>query len=237
VALAKGFAAGKVANQANLLKYMAKYRKASDAELHEAVHAAAEEVRTHTQEIADLTGGQVEEIRPQVLSAEGRAASRYWAAVRSLLLVDLGWPGRRTRGATDPLNCALNYGYGVLYSQVERALVLAGLDPYAGYLHADRPGKPSLVLDLIEEFRQTVVDRSVLGLVNKGVSIALDERGRLDEPTRRTLAEKVLARMEAGERYERKKQPLRVILQMQARHVATFVRGDRAEYKPFVARW
>src|SRR5438477_161295 len=81
----------------------------------------------------------------------------------------LAGPGRETRGAVDPLNSALNYGYGVLYAQVEQALILAGLDPYAGFLHADRPGKPSLVLDLIEEVRQTVVDRTVIGLVNRGM--------------------------------------------------------------------
>jgi CRISPR-associated protein Cas1 len=63
---------------------------------------------------------------------------------------ELDWPGRQTQGATDPLNAALNYCYGVLYAQVERALVLAGLDPYGGFLHVDRPGKPSLTLDLIE---------------------------------------------------------------------------------------
>lgn len=237
VALAQAFAAGKVQNQANLLKYMAKYRKAKDAQLYEEVRIAAEEVSKHVEEIRSLQARRVDDIRAQLLSAEGRAASRYWSAVKSLLLADLDWPGRRTRGAEDPLNSALNYGYGILYSQVERALVLAGLDPYAGYLHADRPGKPSLVLDLIEEFRQTVVDRTVFGLVNKGVSIALDERGRLEEPTRRVLAEKVLARLEAGERYERKKQCLRIILQTQARHVATFVRGDRARYTPFIAKW
>src|SRR5204862_398077 len=83
--------------------------------------------------------------------------------------------GREGRGATDPLNAALNYGYGILYAQVERALLLAGLDPYAGFLHADRPGKPSLVLDLIEEFRQAVVDRTLIGQVNRGVAFALDE--------------------------------------------------------------
>ncbi len=237
VALAKAFASGKVQNQANLLKYMAKYRKAKDLKLHDEVRAAAEKVSKHVSEISGLRAERVDELRPQLLSAEGRAAKEYWSAVKSLLLADLDWPGRRTRGAKDPLNSALNYGYGILYSQVERAAVLAGLDPYAGYLHADRPGKPSLVLDMIEEFRQTVVDRTVFGLVNKGVNIALDERGRLDEPTRRTLAEKVLARLEAGERYERKKQSLRIILQTQARHVATFVRGDRAKYTPFVARW
>jgi CRISPR-associated protein Cas1 len=71
------------------------------------------------------------------------------------------WPGREGRGAQDPLNSLLNYGYGILYGQVEQAIILAGLDPYAGFLHADRPGKPSLTLDLIEEFRQVAIDRVV----------------------------------------------------------------------------
>jgi len=67
--------------------------------------------------------------------------------------------------------------------------------------------------------------------------LELDEEGRLVESSRRAIADKVLARLEATERYERKRQPLRVIIQNQARHVATFVRGDRAAYEPFVARW
>ena len=141
-----------------------------------------------------------------------------------------------TRGARDGLNSALNYGYGILYGQMERALVLAGLDPYAGFIHADRPGKPSLTLDLIEEFRQPVVDRTVLGLANKGFEFKQDEDGLLAEDTRRALAEKVLERLEEStERYEGKKQALRVIIQSQARHLATFVRGDRADYEPFRA--
>ncbi len=134
-------------------------------------------------------------------------------------------------------NSALNYGYGVLYSQVERALVLAGLDPYAGFIHTDRPGKPSLVYDLIEEFRAPVVDRTILGLVNKGVALKQDERGYLDEATRRLLAERVLERLETSERYEQKRHALRSIIQMQARHIATFVRGERERYDPFLAAW
>jgi len=82
-----------------------------------------------------------------------------------------------------------------------------------------------------------VVDRTVLGLVNKRTSLAQDEKGLLTLETRRLLAEKVLARLETAERYERKRQPLRVIIQHQARHVATFVRGDRDRYKPFLAQW
>jgi|DewCreStandDraft_5_1066085.scaffolds.fasta_scaffold02741_13 CRISPR-associated protein Cas1 len=238
LALARAFAEGKIRNQANLLKYMAKYRKETDATLYRELRLVAGEVLSHVIDLDRLRGGCVDDVREQVLSVEGRAAQKYWAAVKLVVPAELGWPGREGRGARDPLNSALNYGYGILYGQVERALVLAGLDPYAGFIHADRPGKPSLVLDLIEEFRQAVVDRTVLGLVNKGVALEQDEAGRLTEGTRRMLAERVLGRLEEStERYEGKRHALRVILQMQARHLATYVRGDRERYEPFVAGW
>jgi len=82
-----------------------------------------------------------------------------------------------------------------------------------------------------------VVDRTVLGLVNKRTKLAQDEKGLLTLETRRLLAERILARLETAERYERKRQPLRVIIQNQARHIATFVRGERREYRPFLAKW
>jgi CRISPR-associated protein Cas1 len=125
----------------------------------------------------------------------------------------------------------------VLYKQVEHTLVLAGLDPYAGLLHADRPGKPSLVLDLIEEFRQAVVDRALLGQVTRGWQIERTEEGWLTETTRERVVEKVLDRLAGSEPYEGQRQPLRHILQMQARHIATFVRGERERYEPFVMGW
>ncbi len=238
LALAQAFAEGKIKNQANLLKYMAKYRKETDPALYRELRLVAGEVLSHVIDLDRLKGACVDEVREQVLSVEGRAAQRYWAAIKQVIPAELGWPGREGRGARDPLNSALNYGYGILYGQVERALVLAGLDPYAGFIHADRPGKPSLVLDLIEEFRQPVVDRTVLGLVNKGVALEQDEEGRLTEGTRRMLAERVLGRLEEStERYEGKRHALRVILQSQARHLATYVRGDRERYEPFVAGW
>lgn len=235
--LMRAFVRGKLENQMNLLRAMAKNRRESDPVCFDEVQTIVAEIRGALAQADRVQGTSCDELRPSLLAAEGRGAGRYWAGVRRLLLADMEWPGRRTQGATDPLNVAINYGYGILYSQIERALLLAGLDPYGGYMHTDRPGKPSLELDLIEEFRQTVVDRTVLGLVNRRFDVTFTEDGRLDEPTRRRLAEHVLKRLDATDRYEGKRQRLAVIVQSQARHIATFVRGDRAGYEPFIASW
>lgn len=237
VELARAFTLGKLENQANLLRYTAKYRKTSDPAVYELLTIAALEVVDSLRAVRTLKGETVDELREGLMGVEGRYAARYWGALAALVPAELAWPGRETQGAGDPFNQALNYGYGVLYAQVEHAIVLAGLDPYAGLLHADRPGKPSLVLDLIEEFRQAVVDRTLLGQVNRGWAIGRDEGGRLDAATRERIADRVLERLATTEAYEGKRQPLRHILQCQARHIATFVRGDRAGYTPFVMGW
>ncbi len=241
LAVALAIAEGKIRNQVNLLKYMSKNRREKDPAIFEAIRHLADEVQDHLAELERLRleplFTQIEGCRGQLLSIEGRAAQKYWRGVGKLLLVEASWPGRVTQGATDSFNSALNYGYGILYSQIERALVLAGLDPYAGFLHTDRPGKPSLVFDMVEEFRQTVVDRTVMAIFNRGTAIEMDERGKLTEAARHSLAEKILARLEASEPYEDKRHPLRQIIQMQARHLATYLRRDRATYTAFVSTW
>lgn len=241
--LAAAFAGGKIENQATLLKYIAKYRKETNP-------AVYEELRLLSGEVLDFIGdiqywfkfglqenATIDEIRAHLLAAEAHAAKKYWAGLGLVLPEQLAWPGRLTFGAQDPFNSALNYGYGILYSAVERALVLAGLDPYGGFIHTDRPGKLSLVYDLIEEFRSPIVDRTILGLVNKKVKIEQDEDHRLTEKTRRQLAEKILERLESQESHEGKNYTLRTIIQMQARHLATYVRGERPEYTPFLISW
>lgn len=243
--VAVAFAMGKLQNQTNLLKYMAKYRKETAPELYEELRLRADEVRDHGFDLESLAhlpevldgSLTIDDLRARLMGIEGHAAQRYWGAVKQVLPKECDWPGRQGRGATDVVNGALNYGYGILYGQVERALVLAGLDPYGGFVHADRPGKPSLTLDFIEEFRQPVVDRTVFGLVNKGVKLEQDERNRFTRDTARMLAQKILDRLEASEPYEDKKYPLRIIIQSQARHLATFLRGERAQYEAFVMRW
>ena len=237
VEVGRALAHAKIANQAALLRYMAKYRQEAAPEQYTLLRAASDRVLSHQEELHALQGGCIDEVRELLLSAEGRAAHYYWRALQEIVPAEYAWPGRTGRDAQDPLNAALNYGYGILYGQVERALLLAGLDPYAGFVHTDRPGKPSLVYDLIEPFRVPAVDRVVMAMANKHRALQLDPWGKLDEDSRRLLADEVLERLEKPERYEGQRRGLRVILQDQARHLTTFLRGERATYEPFTVQW
>jgi len=87
----------------------------------------------------------------KVLEAEAAAAEAYWAAYREVT----GFPGRDQEGK-DPVNAGLNYGYGILKALCFKSLLLAGLDPYVGFLHVDKSGRPSLVLDFMEQWRPRV---------------------------------------------------------------------------------
>ena len=91
------------------------------------------------------------------------------------------------------------------------------------------------MLDLIEEFRQPVVDRTVFGMLNRGMKLEV-EQGRLTDASRRLLAERVAERLEAEEPYHGKRHKLRTIIQLQARRVAAHVRGE-APYRSWIARW
>lgn len=235
VALAKLFIEGKLKNQANVLKYFSKYRKSVDRELFEVIYTRINQIEQIAAQLSEIKGRCIDDVRGQIMSAEGRAGNLYWQGVKMLTGDKMDFPGREHRGAADPVNSLLNYGYGMLYRQVEGALILAGLDPFAGFLHVDRPGKLSLVYDFVEEFRQQVVDRVVVAMINKGIAVEMEE-GMLSTAARRHLSEKINERLESQEKFRGKKYKLRTIIQSQARRIATFLRGE-AKYRPFVGGW
>ncbi len=169
------------------------------------------------------------------MGLEGVAGRLYWQGVTALIESKAEFMGRVHQGATDGVNALLNYGYGILYAQVWGAVVNAGLEPFAGFLHVDRPGKPSLVLDLVEEFRQPVVDRAVIAFINLGQSLTMQD-GLLDQGTRRAIGEKILERLSSTERFRGEQFQIRSIIQMQARSLVSFLRG-KSKYKPFSFRW
>jgi len=235
VQLARAFARGKIRNQANFLRYQGKYRKTRQVDIYRKLEDATRQILELDRAVENADGSDLDAIRPMLLNLEARAAILYWDGLRATLAEGVHFETREKRGADDLVNSCLNYGYGVLYTQIESALVLAGLDPYAGFLHTDRSGRPSMVMDLIEEFRQPVVDRTIFGLLNLKTKLEVDD-GRLTDASRRMVATKVLERLDGLERYEGKKHRLRTIIQRQARAIASFVRRER-RYEPFVASW
>ncbi|MBE0426170.1 MAG: CRISPR-associated endonuclease Cas1 [Nitrospirae bacterium] len=235
IEFSKAIVYGKITNQERLLRYFGKYIKETDPERFRIIESLAGELRELRGRVKTITGNHIDEKRNTLIGIEGTAGRLYWGGVKEILMQRIEFFGRETRGAIDPVNSLLNYGYGILYSTVWGALVNAGLEPFAGFLHVDRPGKPSLVLDLIEEFRQPVVDKIVISYINLGQEIKM-EQGLLDTETRRLIGGKILERLESVETYRGKKYQIRSIIQMQARNLASFLRGQQ-EYKPFTFKW
>jgi CRISPR-associated protein Cas1 len=103
-----------------------------------------------------------------VRGIEGDAAAAYFAVFNALLRgTGFAFNGRVRRPPTDPVNALLSFVYAMITQECASALQAVGLDPYVGFLHRDRPGRLSLALDLLEEFRAAWADRFVLTLINR----------------------------------------------------------------------
>jgi len=225
IEIAKQIAIGKVQSQIVNLRYLA--RRIEDERI-EKFKMAQLDLMDYKAQFSDLEGLSVGDIRAQLMGIEGRSARTYWSALALLLPESYGWTGRIGRHASDPINSLLNYGYGILYAEVQNALVIAGLEPYVGLIHTDRPGKPSLVLDFIEEFRAPIVDRTVIGLANRQFQVDIDDNGRMSRDCRKTYADHILSRLGAQGVYQGKRYQLRSVIQMQARLLAAAFRDETA---------
>lgn len=174
-----------------------------------------------------------------VLGIEGQAARCYFQGLDQMS-PGVG-VGRSRRPALDPVNCFLSFGYGMLRVAVHGALEQVGLDPYLGFLHGVRSGKPALALDLMEEFRPLLVDRLVLTLFNRGQVAARHTRTHpggavelTDEGRRMFLEQWSAARTRdwhhAGVGREI---PAALLPLVQARLLARHLRGDASSYVPW----
>ncbi len=110
--------------------------------------------------------GTIDFRRQEILGLEGMASRAYFGAISSVMPERHRFTGRSRSPAKDEFNAMLNYGYGVLYSLVEKGCIIAGLDPYVGFLHTDSYNKKSLVFDVIEIFR-TYIDEAVVHLFTR----------------------------------------------------------------------
>ncbi len=233
--LAKLFAAGKMFNQSSLLYSMARNREVSDPPLAKLLHEAVRSVRSVLRRLEELCCEDgADKVREEILRLEAEAARVYWDGVRQALLKVVDFPGRRKRfeDPSDPVNVSLNYLYRVLAGECYLNVEICGLDPYAGFLHTDSPRRPALVMDLMEEFRQQVVDRVVFRLAfERKLSDVLEGRW-LKRDARMILYRAFAERLNTSVTFSERSLPISEHMLLQTRRVAEHIMG-RFEYVPF----
>ena len=180
----------------------------------------------------------------ELMAFEGSAAKIYFGVFDQLILQqreDFKFQERSRRPPLDNMNSLLSFLYTLLTNEVASALETVGLDPYVGFLHQDRPGRPSLALDLMEELRPICGDRLALSLVNRkqvlGKGFVPKESGGIlmDDDTRKTVltAWQERKKEEIMHPYLKERIPFGLIPHAQAMLLARFLRGDLDAYPPF----
>lgn len=151
--------------------------------------------------------------------------------------------GRVRRPPTDPVNAMLSFGYALLVKECVAAVVSVGFEPGLGFYHKLRPGRPSLALDLMEEFRPLIVDSTVLSLVNaREIKVShFDRRGRaivLTDDGRRAFIAAIERRLRSSITHPTFGYTVtyRRALHVQARLLARAIQGDVPAYPPFTTR-
>ena len=234
-ALAKAFVHGKIRNQRALIYSMAKNRRRSNPSQAKSLREASWELKEYAKRALSVEGG-LGEARGALVEVEASAAKVYWDAVKEALPEELGFPGRRKRfeDPRDPVNVSLNYLYTVLAGEVWLNLECSGFDPYVGFLHADSPRRPALAMDLMEEFRQPVVDRAVFKLVYERKLRGALEGGKLRREARFALYKSFSERLRAKVTFRNRALPLESHVLLQARRLGAFLLGHSPSYEPYV---
>jgi len=201
--------------------------------------------------ISDL-GHNMEDLKQSdnldsIRGIEGIAANTYFSVFDCLITIHKEHFYLRERNRRPPLdnvNSLLSFVYTLLVHDIEAALEGVGLDPAVGFLHRDRPGRPSLALDLMEEMRAYLADRLVLSLVNRqqvspgGFRKTESGAVQMDEQTRKTVlvAWQKRKQEEIVHPFLQEKIPIGLLSHVQAMLLARFLRGELDGYPPFLWR-
>lgn len=228
----KGFVRGKLKNYRYALLYA--QRRYSQLNLHEGMERL-------TNAIASLeTADNIDSIR----GYEGTGSAGYFGCFNQLIRVDdFQFATRNRRPPTDPVNSLLSLGYSLLRHDIQGALNIVGFDPYLGYLHVERYGRPSLALDLMEEFRPLIVDAVVLNAINRRLITPEDF---VTEPVSGAVSLKKEAlhtflRLYQEKKLTKFKHPVlqkqytyQETFELQARLLAKYLMGQTDKYPPLV---
>lgn len=233
--LASAIIGSKLRNQFSLVKYFHKYHKTNNNALigkYEELSTCIKDLKSFLKTNAKDDPGYL----TKLLGFESQGAVKYWAYIRELLSDDnVNFEKRERKGATDLVNCMLNYGYSILYARVWQALLEAKLNPYESIIHVRQDGKPTFVYDVVEIFRSQVVDRVVVKLIQMGTELSV-EKGLLSDETKKLLSREILERLNRYEKYRTDELTLGQIIRRQAKEIARWI-DTGANYKPYISKW
>ncbi len=237
--LAKKFVAGKITNARSVLLRAARDTKSESCSLR---------LKQNAKTLSfDVGFADKATTLDQLRGIEGDSANRYFQSLNDMIspaAKGFSFTVRSRRPPLDPLNALLSFLYSMLAHDARSACEAVGLDSAVGFLHRDRPGRPGLALDLIEEFRSFIVDRLVLSLINRRqisvTDFVVTESGAVllkDQPRKNVLAafqarkQDTITHPLLGE-----KTTIGLLVHLQARLLARHLRGDIDGYPPFIWR-
>lgn len=228
------------------------------AKLHNSRYILYRYVRDHAdncniekiESVIDLLGQNIESVFnsqniENIMGIEGESARMYFSVFGFMVHnSNFFFNGRSKRPPLDNVNAVLSFLYSLLAADVQWALETVGLDPYVGYMHVDRPGRPALALDLMEELRAFFVDKTVLNIINlkqiKGEDFLQKEGGGIvmGDECRRQILKLWQERKREVILHDGIKEKIQIglIPYVQSQIFARFLRKDIPEYKPFLVK-
>lgn len=238
LSIARPIIAAKVTNYRHLLL---RHQRNHPDNCSESVFLAAETMGRR------LTNIQAVESLDELRGYEGECATLYFGVLSSLITSqqeDFTFSKRTKRPPLDPANALLSFLYAIIANDVRSAVETTGLDPQVGFLHQIRSGRPSLALDIMEEFRAYLGDRIMLNLINlkqvtkKDFDIRESGEVRMSDEARKTLLSAYQKRKqeEITHPFLGEKMTIGLLPHIQAQLLARYIRGDIEEYPPFYLR-
>jgi CRISPR-associated protein Cas1 len=229
--VARAIVGGKLRNQRTLARRLCRSRAGLDESLIERISRVIKGVKA-ADDLDSLRG------------LEGAGARAYFQILRRALPEEWGFEKRVRRPPGDPTNALLSLGYTLLGQNMMTALEVVGLDPYDGFFHADKYGRPALALDLVEEFRSVIVDSVVLTVANKRILKPADfqpgSKGGffLNQPGLREFLTQYSARLQTEVLHPLAGRPLtyQKCFEVQAWQMRKIIEGKQESYLPFLAK-
>lgn len=233
--LSQKIISGKLRNQMNLIKYFHKYHKSTSVSLCNKYNEILPKLTAIIKSVNSYKKIN-QDYRSDIMGWEAAGAVLYWDYIRELISDDnVGFTHRERKGATDLVNCLLNYGYSILYARVWQALLFRKLNPMDSVIHMPQIGKPTFVFDVVELFRAQAVDRVVISLIQKGEPLKIC-KGLLHDTTKNLLVQNIVERFNRYEIYRNKECRLCDIINLQTKEIAEFI-SDNVLYRPYIAKW